>query len=115
MIRLFFVCADLRFNLVVTVICFELYIEIVSCISCILFDILLSAEVESWMGSDEGLLIDLNKLLLVSKSEAIVLFIFKLRTQNWILFFKKYEFSFQNVDSMTIFRFFTFISVVERS
>ena len=71
MITLFFVGTDLEFDLIVVVICSDLYVGLVFFlfISCIPFDILLSVEVESWITTDEGSRIDLNKLLLVSKSE----------------------------------------------
>ena len=54
-----------RIWLFVVVTCSDLYVELVFFlfVSCIPFDILLSVEVESWMKSDEGSRIDLNKLL----------------------------------------------------
>ena len=63
MIKLFFVDTDLEFDLIVVVVCSDLYVGLVFLlfISCIPFDILLSVEVESWVTTDEGSRMDLNK------------------------------------------------------
>ena len=78
MITLFFVGTDLEFDLIVVVICSDLYVGLVFFlfISCITFGILLSVDVEYWMTTDEGSRIDLKKLLLFSKSEAIIFCLF---------------------------------------
>ena len=74
MITLFFFGTDLGFDLFVVVISSGLYVGWVFFlfISCIPFGILLFVGVESWMTTDEGSWIDLNKPLLVSKSESII-------------------------------------------
>ena len=77
MMTLVSVDTELGFDLFVVVFCSGLFVELVLFlfISCILFYIFLSVEVESWMASDERSQIDLNKLLI-----DCLLFIFKLLT-----------------------------------
>ena len=82
---LFFVGTELGFGLFVVVICSDLYVGLVSFlfILCIPFDILLSVEVETWMTTDEGSQIDLNKVLLVSKNKSVIyLFIYFFQAWN---------------------------------
>ena len=74
MIVLFSVDTELGFDWFVVVVCSDLYVEFsfFQFILCVPFHILQSVEVESWITSDEGSQTDLNKLLLVSKSESVV-------------------------------------------